>query len=326
MEQSEEISKIELAKILVEDIVDLNQPDSRLFINGCGIDSSDLDNSDEIWKAFVRYNIDAGGIKSSIVYKYWNNTTEVALIKQRERLIDNIELLKGWECYSNFTYFCPVTYKSGNFVNVDKCHNPAFFDECPVINLIKELKWHKAHYRIAKLLAEDAKRLLIDDIFGKKKRNLNDVVTGILEKYPNDAQGKAAATTELLNKFLDMKGYGTPPKVITWFLSELSSPVHQVNHWPGLDYNQLNPVDVHVKRLMVRFGFIDNNEVSNINISNKLFEFYPDEPRKLDFALYRFGGESEYNICGKIPKCELCKEQYHRIFENCSSEDKIIRF
>ena len=284
------VLKKELAKILVEEIVNPNQPDSRLFINGCGINSSNLSNSDEIWKAFIRYNIDAGGVKSSIVYKYWNNIPDEALLKQREKLIEKTELLKNFKCYNNFTNFCPVTYKRGKFFNTEECHSPDLFDECPVVTLIKELKWHKAHYRIAKILVEDTKRLLIEDSFGKKRRNLNDVVDGILEKYSEDEMG--TATKELLSKFDDMKGYGTPPKAITWFLSELSSPVHQVNHWPELDYTQLNPVDTHVKRLMVRFGFINSKEISNKNISDKLFELYPVEPRKLDYALYRFGGES----------------------------------
>ncbi len=232
------------------------------------------------------------------------------------------ELLKNSECYNNVTKCCPVKYTGGNFVNADECHNPDFFDECPVVNLIKELHWHRAHYKIAKILVENTKRLLIEDSFGKKERNLNDVVNGILDKYSDDKCGKAKATEELLSKFKDMMGYGTPPKVVTWFLSEMSSPVHQVKHWPELDYTQLNPVDTHVKRLVVRFEFVNDNDVSNENIDDKLNELYPEEPRKLDFALYRLGGEAEDNICGKIPKCELCKQKYQKVYENCYAQEK----
>lgn len=95
---------------------------------------------------------------------------------------------------------------------------------------------------------------------------------------------KSAATSELLDIFRNIKGYGNPPKVITWFFSEFSSPVHQINHWPELDYKKFNPVDTHVGRLMVRFGFIDEDNASNENIDKRLNELYPEEPRKLDFS------------------------------------------
>lgn len=311
----------QFAKILVEEVVDRNPPDSRLFIDGCGIDSTNLDDADEIWKVFVRYNVDAYGVKSSTVYKFWNDTPEGALIKQRNRLVEKTELLNNLECYKNFTFHCPVTYKSGNFIDQENCHCPEFFDDCPVVNLIKELKWHRKHYTVAKILVEDTKRLLIENSFGKHRENLNDIVNGYLKKYFNEKEGNKRATKDILCLFNDMKGYGTPPKVITWFLTELSSPVHQVNHWPDLDYSQLNPVDTHVDRLMTRFKFYnDNNEI----IDDRLKELYPDEPRKLDFALYRLGGESEEGICGSEPKCDLCKQKYPSIYENCYADVKKI--
>lgn len=307
----------EFATILVKEIVDNNPPDSRGFIRENGIDVSNLDDADEIWKTFVRYNIDAYGMKSGTVWKYWNLTPDDALIKQRKNLLNKIEDLKNLPCYSNFTFHCPVTYASGNFSNLDHCYSIGTIKDCPVINLINELKWHRAHHRVAKILVEDAKRLLIEDIDGKNNGDLNDVVNGILAKYPDTEEGKTSATKELLSKFDDIKGYGNPPKVITWFFSELSSPVHQVNHWPQLDHKQFSPVDTHVQRLMVRFRFIDSKDVSNKNIENRLSILYPDEPRKLDFALYRLGAELEEGICGKNPKCKLCKEKHSKLYQKC---------
>lgn len=311
----------DFARVLVEEVVDSNPPDSRGFISENGIDVSNLDDADEIWKAFVRYNIDAYGMKSGTVWKYWNELPDEALIKQREKLLDKIKYLKGLPCYNNFTTNCPVTYKkTENFVDAEKCYHKDFFMECPVVNLIQELNWHRAHYKIAKILAENVKRLLIEDDNGAKNGNLNDVVNRLINKYPkypDDEKGKVSATEKLISKFDEIKGYGNPPKVITWFFSELSSPVHQVEHWPNLDYMHLSPVDTHVQRLMVRFKFINSKEVSNKNIEKKLSELYPEEPRKLDFGLYRLGGELEEGICGIKPKCELCQEKHPKLYKNC---------
>lgn len=309
----------EFTRLLVTEVVDNNPPDSRGFISENGIDISNLNDADVIWKAFVRYNIDAYGVRSGIVWKYWNLTSDEAILKQRTKLIEKILDLQGLKCYSNFTFHCPVTYASGEFLDIDKCYLKGSLESCPVIDLINELKWHRAHHRVAKILVEDAKRLLIDDKNGSKDGNLNNVVNGILEKYPDDKQGRTLATKELLSKFDDIKGYGNPPKVITWFLSEMSSPVHQVNHWPNLDHRQLSPVDTHVQRLMVRFGFIDSKVASNKNIETELSKLYPEEPRKLDFALYRLGADLEEGICAKTPNCELCKEKHFKLFQNCQA-------
>ena len=100
-------------------------------------------------------------------------------------------------------------------------------------------------------------------------------------------------------------------------LSEISSPVHNLNHWEMLDYHQFNPVDTHVGRLMERFEFLEKNEINSEKINQKINELYSEEPRKLDFALYRFGAEMEQNICGKEPKCDLCQKKFPKIFDNC---------
>lgn len=80
--------------------------------------------------------------------------------------------------------------------------------------MIKELKWHRAHYRVAKILVEDAKRLLIEDVNGSKDGNLNDVVNGIFREYVDDEEGRVSATRELLKKFDGIKGYGTRHKLL----------------------------------------------------------------------------------------------------------------
>jgi hypothetical protein len=309
------MDSMDFSRIVVEEIIDKNPPDSRNFLYENGIDFNNLADSDEIWKAFIRYNVDAGGIKSSIVGDKWNQMSDDALLKQRKPLLDAVKHLKDLKCYFNFTYFCPVTYKGGEFVNADECHDKVYFNECPVAKLIMELHWHKGHYKIAKLIAEDVKRLLIEDRYGKFEGNLNNYVDGILKIYSTDDDGKITATKVLLSTFDNMKGYGHPPKAVTWFFSEFSSPIHQLNHWPELDYRQFNPVDTHVRRLSIRFGFIDEDKASNENIDKRLNELYPEEPRKLDYSLYRLGGEE--GICGKTLNCEMCKEKHPIIWENC---------
>ncbi|PKL66728.1 MAG: hypothetical protein CVV28_10030 [Methanobacteriales archaeon HGW-Methanobacteriales-1] len=304
----------EFAAVLVNELVDNIPVDSRLFLSENGLDPDNLDDADEIWKIFVRYNVDGGGIKSSIVYKYWISLPESSMLFNRKELISEVSKLKDLRCYKNFTTECPVTFKAGSFIDSEKCLGNG---DCPFMTLTKELKWHKAHYRMAKILLETSKRLLIENEDGSKNGNLNDVVSGFFLKYKDCDHKSELTTAELLTLFEDIKGYGNPPKVITWMLSEMSSPVHNLNHWEMLDYHQLNPVDTHVNRLMERFGFLEKNEINSANINLKLNELYPDEPRKFDFALYRLGAEMEQNICGKEPKCDLCKEKFPKIFNNC---------
>lgn len=301
----------EFANILVEELVEKLPVDSRHFLSENGIDPDNLDDADEIWKTFVRYNVDGGGIKSSIVYNYWNKLDDSSLLLNREKLINEVFKLKDLPCYENFSTECPVTFKAGSFVNRDKCH--AYHENCPFISITTDMMWHRAHYKISKIILENAKRLLIKNEDGSKNGNLNDVVSGIFLKYENDPQQSQRATKELLKLFNDIKGYGNPPKVIVWMFSELSSPVHNLNHWEMLDYHQFNPVDTHVARLMARYGFLEKNEINSVKIN----ELYSEEPRKLDFALYRFGAEMEQNICGKEPKCDLCKEKFPKIFNSC---------
>lgn len=306
----------EFAKLLVEELVDNHPPDSREFIRGSGIDPDNLDDPDEIWKFFVRCNLESLGIKAQIVGDHWNLIPENSMVKQREKLLESIKSLSNLKCYTNFS-LCPVEFKGNEFTNDESCciRN---FDECPVVTITKELKWHKAHYKIAKIIVESAKRLLIENEYGKINGNFNDIVKATIEKYKDsDDKWKRKATKDIIDEFKGIKWYGNPPKAVVWFLSELSSPVHQVNHWP-LDSWQLTPIDVHVNRLAHRFGFLTTNN----SIKDALDNIYPEEPRKLDFALYRFGGGVERNICGKEPNCKKCKEEVPRIYEACSCSEK----
>lgn len=303
------------ARVLVDELVDKIPVDSRHFLSENDIDPDNLDDADEIWKTFVRYNVDGGGIKSNIVYKHWIKLPDSSILLNRTKLINEVSELKDLKCYENFSAECPVTYKAGSLINSDSCYGNC--DDCPFVSLTNELSWHRAHYRIAKILLETSKRLLIENEYGSENGNLNDVVSGLFSKYEGYPDQSQMATEDLLNLFKDIKGYGTPPKVIVWMLSEMSSPVHNLNHWEMLDYHQFNPVDTHVGRLMERFGFLEKNELNYQKIDNKLNDLYPDEPRKLDFALYRLGAEMEQNICGKEPKCGLCRETFPKIFEQC---------
>lgn len=303
------------ATVLVNELVDNNPVDSRQFLSLNGINPDNLDDADEIWKTFVRFNVDGGGMKSSTVFKYWNKLDASSILLNREKLIKEVFKLKDLKCYENFSTECPVTFKSGSLFNSEMCYGHC--DECPFVYLTKDLSWHRKHYTIAKILMETSKKLLIKNEDGSKNGNLNDLVSGIFIKYENDSDQPKKATKELMKLFNDIKGYGNPPKAIVWMLSELSSPVHNLNHWEMLDYHQFNPVDTHVGRLMERFEFLEKNEINSKKINQKINELYSEEPRKLDFALYRFGAEMEQNICGKEPKCDECQEKFPKIFDNC---------
>jgi hypothetical protein len=287
------------ARILINELVDKDKSkaDVRLFLKRFGIDSSKLNDADEIWKLFVRYNLDTGGMKSRIVEASWNEIPFHSVLKQRTRLLESIAPLKQkfidgqLQCYSNFSQNCHMVFNQSNgFTNI-KCLDVKVISECPVIEITKEIQWHRKHYKIAKIIVECAKRLLIEDEIGKQNGNLNDIVKVIFDEYRNYGDNwKTIATAEFISRFNNIRDYGSPPKVIIWMLSDLSSPIHQINHWPDVDLSQLTPVDTHVQRLMVRLGFIRNDQVSNENIRRRLNELYPQEPRKLDFALYRLGG------------------------------------
>lgn len=324
MNQHSEQNK-KFARLLVAELVD-NDPsvgDVRPFHKRSGIDSSNLNNADEIWKIFVRYNLDTGGMKSCITEDKWNKLSNNSILKNRNKLLDAIEFLKNRNirCYGNFSECCPITFKQKSGFSKD-CPYDDLFNDCPVVAIIREIRWHRAHYKIAKIIVECAKRMLIEDEEGRKERNINNFVKAIFDKYQSSGEKwRTKATSELISRFDNIKGYGRPPKVIVWMLSDLSSPVHKVNHWPDVDLAQLVPVDTHVARLVVRFGFVKKGH-SNEDIRQKLHELYPEEPRKLDFALYRLGAGLEENICKKQPCCDLCMRKIPKIFESCPSSDR----
>lgn len=310
----------EFAEILVEELVDNDPPDSKRWMRASGINPDNLDDADEIWKLFVRFNLESLGMKAQIVWNHYETIPDDSYLKQRQKLLDSIKPLEGLKCYENFSHECSMIFKGGSFYNKEMCYNNGNFDECPVVKLTNELKWHKAHYRIAKIIVETAKRLLIENENGKKNGNFNDIVNSIAEKYVDtDDRWKQKATKELLEQFNGIKWYGSPSKVVVWFFRELSSPFMQVNHFKNLDLWQFIPIDTHVEDLSNLFGFLSTNR----DIRTVLPELYPEEPGKLDFALYKLGGEAEKNICNKNKRdCKSCKGELPKIYENCPSDDK----
>ena len=189
----------EFATVLVNELVDNNPVDSRHFLSENGINPDNLDDADEIWKTFVRYNVDGGGIKSDIVYKYWNSLADSSLLFNRKKLIYEVSKLKDLKCYKNFSTECPVTFRSGSFIYSEMCYGHC--DECPFVYLTKDLSWHRKHYTIAKILMQTSKKLLIKNEDGFKNGNLNDIVSGIFIKYENDSNQSEKATEELMKLF-----------------------------------------------------------------------------------------------------------------------------
>lgn len=312
----------DFANLLVEKLVaspeKADKADARQFHKRNRIDTLRLSDADEIWKLFVRYNLETGGIRSGIVENHWNKIPDGSILKNRNRLLEDMGRLELQKCYGNFTVSCQMTYKKSERLNKHGC----MIDKCPVIELTQDLSWHRSHYKVAKIIAECAKRLLIENP-NTKNGNLNEIIRSIFDKHKGKSDDwRSSATQEFIALFENIKGYGDPPKVVIWMLSDLSSPVHQVNHWPDIDLGQLTPIDIHVKRLVMRFGWVA--KPTNEDIRRKLAELYPVEPRKLDFALYRLGAESEENICGDDPKCGKCREQFPEIYENCPSGEKIV--
>ena len=230
----------EFARILVEDIVEAGENNPSEWLRNNGIATRNLNDKDEIWKLFVRYNINTGGVKDEIVEDHWNRISDNSILKNRQLLLNSILSLENDECYSNFSYLCPVRFKKDRGFSGIKCEDTEKFSKCPVIAITKELSWHRQHYKVAKIIVECAKRLLIEDGHGRNEGNLNDVVRGVFSKHEgNEANWRITATNEIISKFDNIKGYGRPSKVITWVLSDLGSPVHELSHWPDFDLSQL---------------------------------------------------------------------------------------
>jgi len=179
----------------------------------------------------VRYNLDTKGVKSTLTQDRWIKTLNSSLLKNRLSLLKIINKTKkeAITCSQNFTD-CLVTYtQKQGFTR--KCRYPHLFEQCPAVALTKELAWHRAHYSIAKTIVESANKLLLVDKVGRKEANLNHIIQDIFDRRRNCCKSwKTEATKEFLSKFEGIKGYGKPPKVIVWFLSDLCSPVHQINH------------------------------------------------------------------------------------------------
>lgn len=311
------------ADVLVKELVDSapERSDLRKFYLRNGFDPNNLNDANEIWKVFVRYNLDSMGTQSLTVEKHWNTVPVDSILKQRTELCDSIRAFKlngPAPCYADFTNHCRAAYsKNKGFIYADNCC-AAIGQQCPVVRITNEISWHRAHYKVARIIVECAKRLLIENEDGNRSGNLNDIIKTIFQSYKALASDyRIKATRAFIDIFDNIKGYGMPPKVIVWLLSDLGSPVHQINHWPETDLSQLTPIDTHVQRLAVRFGFVSGTRSTSLEISKRLAELYPEEPRKLNFAMYRLASEAEENICAKTPQCSQCKVKVPGVYNLC---------
>jgi hypothetical protein len=311
------------AKILVEEIIN-NRFDvkkiHRLW-QSLGLDQLNLDDEDEIWKWYVDSTLRWGGVKDELVNDNW---PKISILFNRKTLLDSITQISNLNCYSNFTRNCPIKYKQGKFFNKKDCYRNDNFEDCLMPNITKELSWHRQHYRTSKIFLESAKRLFILNIAGRTNGNLNDVVFAIFEKHKHSgASWKTDATEEFFQIFKEMKHYPLKPKSLLMFISNMSMPFMQVNHWPDFDLLTLIPVDTHVKRLSHRFEFVETENPSTNQIKQAFNNVYPQNPRSLNFAMFLLGAEDEMNICTKSPKCDICRKKISKVYDACPYPDKL---
>ena len=122
--------KLELkdfAYLLVEELVN-NKPDRtdvRIFHKNNGLDPNQLNDADVIWKYFVRYNIDTGGVKSATVERQWNSTPQNSVLKNRSKLLEILHDFRKMKpmpkCYDNFTTYCSLQYRCGKCTALYYC-------------------------------------------------------------------------------------------------------------------------------------------------------------------------------------------------------------
>lgn len=149
----------QFANLIVDKLALPEKSQARQFHSNNGLATSRLGEADEIWRLFVRYNLDTGGMKSSIVENQWNKIDTDNILKRRDKLVEGLGRLRKEKCYENFTVFCPMRFKKGDGFEKKGCTVP----DCAVIDLTRSISWHRRHYRIAKVIAECAKRLLVDN-------------------------------------------------------------------------------------------------------------------------------------------------------------------
>ena len=190
--------------------------------------------------------------------------------------------------------------------------------------ITRDLSWHRHHYKTSKIYLESAKRLFILNDSGRINGNLNDVVSTVFEKHRNSGNNwRTDATEEFYHIFDNMANYRPPAKTLLMFVSDMSIPFMQVNHWTDFDTLTLIPVDTHVKRLSYRFGFVNEQNPSDIQIKRALLKEYPENPRFLNSAMYLLGGNGEMNICTKSPKCDICRMKIPKVYDACPYTGKL---
>ena len=227
-------------------------------------------------------------------------------------------------CFANFTRNCRIKYKQGRFLNREECYSSDNFKDCPMPKITKDLSWHRHHHKTSKIFLESAKRLFILNDAGKINGNLNDVVSAVFEKHRNSGNNwRTDATDEFYKIFEDMANYPSPAKTLQMFISNMSMPFKQVNHWPDFDLSTLIPIDTHVKRLSHRFAFVKTENPSPNQKKQAFQKVYPESPRSLNFAMFLFGAENEMNICTNAPKCDICKIKIPKVYNACPYTDKL---
>jgi len=312
------MNRREFAQLLVDTLVNKDplNVDAGRFHRENGINPNRLDDATEIFKVFMRYNLETGGVRNSLVVDRWNKVKDSSIIKRVDIMVDSIRSIRKCAAYFNLSTNCPVSYAKNTGFTDNVCMYRNLFKECPVVLITNEITWHRKHIRLAKAIAESIKRLLIESIFSIQDNNINTVYSTIVDRHSNNLNSKSTITDELLSQFHGIKELGVGAKSIIWMLSDLSSPTHQLNHWPMIDQNKLIPVDTHVQRLTKRFGFVPSR-ADNTTIQQAILSLYPEEPRKMDIALFRLGGDSEEAMCKKVPNCSGCFKSFPQIHLNC---------
>lgn len=275
-------------------------------------------NKDEVWRFFV-YHVFGQGLTGTVVDELYNKIPKNGVTLNVDRIINGLkdveekcEEVKGLLSSRGSIAECDAE-KSVPTVEIPpelveeamRIAEEAGCLKCPVSLIMEEVK-HRFATRIAKTLVEVVGKHLI-----KYGGDFNKWYDEVLKESGGDV-GKA---TERMYKELSntwgLRGRG---KIVSFFLADLAVPIKLWN----LDEKseKLCPVDVNVRRLSKRFGFVRKGATDE-EIQAALKAYYPDVPRKLDFALYLLGSPSELNICGEKPNCGECQQLLPTVYQLC---------
>ena len=320
------MQKREFAKILVDEVINnrFDLTTIHKLWESCELDRLNLCDKNNIWRWYVNATLHWGGVSDDLVNTHWKRFLNNSILFDLDKLLGSIMQMRNFDCFDNFTHNCRLKYKQVQFLNMEECCCTDYFDDCPMKKITNDLSWHRHHYKTAKIFIEAVKRLFILNDKGKQNGNMNDVVSAIFEKHRNSGNNwRSNATEEFFMIFENMNSYPLPAKSLLMFISDMSMPFLQVNHWPDFDLLSLIPVDTHVGRLSHRFRFVGTENPSFNQIKHAFQKLYPENPRYLSFAMFLLGGSNEMNICTKYPKCVDCKKEIPKVFEACPYTEKL---